>query len=162
MLYRVHITCARFDLTTLMGIGTDCISRCKSNYHTITTTTALSCILYFLSRILYHNKYYNTDNILSMYNFFKIIAFFMIMLFARLYGRVGILLTCERRRDRTVVRYTTTYVICAYHHWSCEFESCSGRGIQHYVIKFDSDLLQVGGFLRALRFLPPIKLTATI
>jgi hypothetical protein len=34
--------------------------------------------------------------------------------------------------------------------------------IQHYVIKFDSDLLQVGGFLRILRIPPPIKLTATI
>jgi hypothetical protein len=33
--------------------------------------------------------------------------------------------------------------------------------IQHYVIKFVSDLRQVGGFLRVLRFLPPIKLTAT-
>jgi hypothetical protein len=31
--------------------------------------------------------------------------------------------------------------------------------IQHYVIKFLSDLRQVGGFLR---FPPPIKLTATI
>jgi hypothetical protein len=31
--------------------------------------------------------------------------------------------------------------------------------IQHYVRKFVSDLRQVGGFLR---FLPPIKLTATI
>ena len=30
----------------------------------------------------------------------------------------------------------------------CEFESRPGRGIQHYVIKFDSDLRQVGGFLR--------------
>ena len=34
--------------------------------------------------------------------------------------------------------------------------------IQHYVIKFVSDLRQVGGFLRGLRFPPPIKLTATI
>jgi hypothetical protein len=34
--------------------------------------------------------------------------------------------------------------------------------IQHYVIKLVSDLRQVGGFLRALRFPPPIKLTATI
>ena len=34
--------------------------------------------------------------------------------------------------------------------------------IQHYVIKFVSDLLQVGGFLRVFRFPPPIKLTATI
>ena len=32
--------------------------------------------------------------------------------------------------------------------------------IQHYVIKFVSDLRQVGGLLRVLRFPPPIKLTA--
>jgi len=32
----------------------------------------------------------------------------------------------------------------------------------HYVIKFVSDLRQVGGFLRVLRFSPPMKLTATI
>jgi hypothetical protein len=34
--------------------------------------------------------------------------------------------------------------------------------IQYYVIKFVSDLLQAGGFLRVLRFPPPIWLTATI
>ena len=34
--------------------------------------------------------------------------------------------------------------------------------IQHYVIKFVSDLRQVGGFLRVPRFPPPKKLTATI
>jgi hypothetical protein len=38
----------------------------------------------------------------------------------------------------------------------------SGRVVQHYVIKFVSDLRQIDGFLRALRFPPPIKLTATI
>jgi hypothetical protein len=41
--------------------------------------------------------------------------------------------------------------------WCCEFESRSGRGVQHYVIKFVSDLGQVGGFLRVLRFPLPIK-----
>ena len=34
--------------------------------------------------------------------------------------------------------------------------------IQQYVIKFVSDLRQVCGFLRVLRFPPPIKLAATI
>jgi hypothetical protein len=34
--------------------------------------------------------------------------------------------------------------------------------ILHYVIKFVSDLRQVGGFLQVLRFPPTIKLTATI
>ena len=44
-------------------------------------------------------------------------------------------------RDRMVVGFTTTYAVSVYHHWCCEFESRSGRGIQHYVIKFvrDSD-----------------------
>ena len=55
-----------------------------------------------------------------------------------------------------------SYAISAYYHWCCVFESRSGRGVQHYVIKFDSDLRQVGGFLRVLWFPPPIKLTATI
>ena len=34
--------------------------------------------------------------------------------------------------------------------------------IQLYVIRFVSDLVQVGGFLRVFRFPPPIKLIATI
>jgi hypothetical protein len=61
-----------------------------------------------------------------------------------------------------VVGFTTANVISAYHHWSCEFESRSGDlfSIQHYVIKFFSDLWEGGGLLRAVRFLPPIKLTA--
>ena len=34
--------------------------------------------------------------------------------------------------------------------------------MQHYVIKFVSDLRQVDGFLRVIRFPPPIELTTTI
>ena len=34
--------------------------------------------------------------------------------------------------------------------------------IQHYVIKFVSDFLQVGGYLWVLRSALPIKLTTTI
>jgi len=37
-----------------------------------------------------------------------------------------------------------------------------GNSIQHYVIKLVSDLRKVGGFLRVLRFPPPIKRTAMI
>jgi hypothetical protein len=62
----------------------------------------------------------------------------------------------HRGRDRMVVGFTTTYAISAYHHSCCEFKSGSGRGVQHYVIKFVSDLRQVGDFR------PQIKLTATI
>ena len=56
-----------------------------------------------------------------------------------------------------VVEFKTTYAISAYHHWCCEFESQSGRGV-----KFVSDLRQVSGFLHVLWFPSPIKLTATI
>ena len=41
MLYRVHLAWAGFELVALVVICTDCIGGCKSNYHTITTTTAL-------------------------------------------------------------------------------------------------------------------------
>jgi len=39
MLYRVHLAWAQFKLRTLGVIGIDCIGSCKSNYHTIMTTT---------------------------------------------------------------------------------------------------------------------------
>jgi len=58
-----------------------------------------------------------------------------------------------------VVRFTTAYAISAYHHWCWEFELRTGRVVQHYVITFVTDLRQVGGFLRVIRFPPPIKLT---
>jgi hypothetical protein len=38
MLYRVHLSWAGFELTTLLVIGIGCIGSNKSNYHTITTT----------------------------------------------------------------------------------------------------------------------------
>ena len=40
MLYRVHPTWVGFELTALVVKVTDCIGSCKSNCHTITTTTA--------------------------------------------------------------------------------------------------------------------------
>ena len=55
--------------------------------------------------------------------------------------------------DRMVVGFTTTYAISAYY----QGESRSGRGVQHYVIKFVSDLRQLGGFLRVLRFLQQLN-----
>jgi hypothetical protein len=91
--------------------------------------------------------------------------FSYIMVRTRTYGwRDDILCTRPTRlngrrdRDRMVVGFITTYAISAYHHWRCEFESRSGEvySIQHYVIKFFS------GFLRVVRFPPPIKLTVCI
>ena len=39
VLYRANLASAGFELTTLMVMGADGIISCKSNYHTITTTT---------------------------------------------------------------------------------------------------------------------------
>jgi len=51
MLYRVHLASAGFELTPLEVIGNDCIGSCKSNYHTITVTTA-PIILVLISWLL--------------------------------------------------------------------------------------------------------------
>ena len=59
----------------------------------------------------------------------------------------------RRGRVRMVFRFTTTYAVSAYHQCCCEFAFRSGRGVHHYVIKFVSDLRQVGGFLRSSGFL---------
>ena len=40
MLHRVHLSWTGFEFPTLVVIGTHCIGSYKSNYHTITTTTA--------------------------------------------------------------------------------------------------------------------------
>jgi hypothetical protein len=73
---------------------------------------------------------------------------------------VAFMSSWPQKRDRMVVEFTTTCAINAYNYWSCEFEPCSWRGVLDttYVIKFVSDLRQVGGFCRVLRFPPPIKL----
>ena len=65
-------------------------------------------------------------------------------------------------RGRMAVGLSTTFAISAYHHEHFEFEPPSEQDAQHYVVKFVSDLRQVGGFLRVFRFPPPIKLTSTI
>ena len=50
--------------------------------------------------------------------------------------------------------FETTCAISAYHHWSCEFQSRSWRGVldTNYVIKFVGDLRKVGCVLWVLRF----------
>ena len=44
MLYRVDLASPGFELTTLVVIGKDSTESCKSNYHSITTTTAVFVI----------------------------------------------------------------------------------------------------------------------
>jgi len=39
----------------------------------------------------------------------------------------------RRGHDGMVVKFTTIYANSAYHLWYYEFESRSGRGVQHYV-----------------------------
>jgi hypothetical protein len=67
--------------------------------------------------------------------------------------------------DSMVVEFTITHAISA-HSWQGVLDTTLFHGkvysIQHYVIKFVSYLRQVSGFLRVVRFPPPIKLTATI
>ena len=162
---------SRFELTTSVVIGTDCIGSCKSNYHTITATMAFSFSICLLLTIHYIWTFFILDIskysgcfkcVQILYSTFcvqtiSMIHFYTIVLtgFTRwLRGHCG--------RDCMVFVFTTTYAISAYHHWCCEFESRWGRGVQHYVITIVSDLRQVGGFLWVLRFPPPIKLTAMI
>ena len=53
--------------------------------------------------------------------------------------------------------YNNLYATTAYHHCCCEFEFQSGRGVQHYVIKFVSVVRQVGVFSGSSCFLHQLK-----
>ena len=69
--------------------------------------------------------------------------------------------------DRFVVGYTTTQlpvqaVLIATKVASSNPIHGKMYSVQHYVMKFVSDLQQVGGFLQRIRFPPPIKLTTMI
>ena len=68
------------------------------------------------------------------------------------------------RHDRMRVGFMTYVCNQRLSPITLKFEASSGEvySIQHYVIKFVSDLRQVGEFLRVLRFPPPIILTPTI
>jgi hypothetical protein len=70
-------------------------------------------------------------------------------------------------RDRIVVGFTTTYALMQSVPITTNVASSNpAHGevylIQHYVIRFVSDLRQVGGLLRVLWFHPPIKMIAKI
>jgi len=52
ILYRVHITMSEFKLTTIVVIDTDCVCSCKSNYHTIATSTVPYCTSVIASDII--------------------------------------------------------------------------------------------------------------
>ena len=88
------------------------------------------------------------NNISQIWSLLNVMLLRTIVTLTEVFFKKG--LRDRRGCDRMVVGFTTTYVISAYHHWCSEFESRSGWGIQHYVIKFVGDLRQVGGFLRVL------------
>jgi hypothetical protein len=59
-LYHIHVCCidytspwTRFECTTLFVIGTGCTGSCKSNYYTITTTTAPKLLCTIIHNINY-------------------------------------------------------------------------------------------------------------
>ena len=62
-------------------------------------------------------------------------------------------------RDRMVVGFTSTYTSVSITTSVVISNPSQARCTQYNIV---SDLQQVGGFLRALRFPPPIKLTTTI
>jgi hypothetical protein len=74
------------------------------------------------------------------------------------------------RRNRVPPRYSWKIVDSKYYYLYIQCLSLLKLWVRiqlttrciHYVIKFVSDLRQVGGFERVLWFPPPIKLTATI
>ena len=55
MLFRAHLAIARFELTTLVVIGTDCIGSYKSNYHTPTTGPSMLTEVMIIDIFLFIN-----------------------------------------------------------------------------------------------------------
>ena len=96
-------------------------------------------------RFLYNNLILLWTNHL---NFLDIVGIDEIILFSILTNKYAVSSTYSKinvppwplrghhDRDRMVIGFTTTYAISADHHWCWEFESQSGQGVQHYVIKF--------------------------
>ena len=68
----------------------------------------------------------------------------------------------RRGRDRMIVGFSTACAISTYHYYSSTIVHGEMYSIQRYVSKFFSNLRQVGGFLRVIRFPPPVKLIVMI
>jgi hypothetical protein len=59
MLYT--LSWSRFELTTSVVIGTDCIGSCKSNYHTIMATTAPQVLCNTVNMLLLREDFFFED-----------------------------------------------------------------------------------------------------
>ena len=98
----------------------------------------------------YHHFYEKNLKIYNMCQYY-LISINISYVYSKLVHDYFLILYWSRRgRDRMLVGSTTTYAIGAYPHWFCGFDCRSWLGEQHYVIKFVSDLWQVGGFLGVL------------
>ena len=65
MMYQVHLARVGLELTTLMVIGTYCISRYKFNYYTITNTMAPTSCMSFVFASFYTIIRYTVSNVCS-------------------------------------------------------------------------------------------------
>jgi hypothetical protein len=176
---------SRFQLTTSVVIDTDCISSCKSNYHTITATTAplfwhvgISCFCGGFHIGIY--GFFIFKSILMVFCLFHIKLWHSIkvcsVIFAHLFSFLCCVCLCPVSvyPDWHPLEFVTLQITNIVTHWFwLYFIPLVNPGIQpyyfyqyitkfhtmlekteeaimnqHYVIKFVSNLWQVGGFLR--------------
>jgi hypothetical protein len=105
---KLHImlhTWSRFELTTLVMIGTDCIGSCKSNYHTITATTTPG---YDEGKVIWQVQYHKTLYLLNRLNIF-VLDYSLFFLFE---GNVDS--KAQNRGNVSIVEWHVCSV-----HWSC-------------------------------------------
>ena len=81
MLYQVHLVWVGFELTTFVVLGIDWIGSCKSNYHTITATMALTKIT-----LVSINKKLNSKDLLILSQMYWKCSF--IVLFIQMYHMI--------------------------------------------------------------------------
>ena len=103
--------------------------------------------------ILRVTQYYTWTNMLNEIDFNNVSVYVPVIYF--------LIRSCHGH-NRLVVGFTTTYVINAYYHKGCEFESRTWRGVFNTTLCDKVCQWLISGFLLVLRFPPPIKLTATI
>ena len=148
MLYWVQLAWAGFELTTLVVIGTNCIGSYKSNYHMTTMTPKLFIAYFnwFTFGFCPQAKFSYRDHASFFFSSLQLFIIYTGALWSWWYGSwIYNLLPIQ------LVPFTTKVSSNPVHG--------EVYSIQHYVIKFVSDLWQVGVFLRKLWFPPPIKLT---
>jgi hypothetical protein len=115
---------SRFELTTSVVIGTNCIGSCNSNYHTITAMIAFSFSICSLLTIHYIWTFFILD--ISKYSgCFKCVQIlystFCVQTISMIYSYIIVLtdftiwLRGHCGHDCMVFVFTTTYAVSAYH-----------------------------------------------